>query len=322
MIKYFILTLTLLIQSSCIEIIESHSFESSTSSSRNSSSNDHIGLLFTAKLITKEGVPIYFGFEKIDESNVLFWKNYRDKAGALASCLKMLPKFIQTGQLKRIRGLKEDVLQYSDAEYEQFINYIKNHPKNVGDYEDNLIRHYFSMVSGGFAGMDLGDNNKKNRHYYVIYASPQPITRRFANHDYVKTKSFEENFGKIIMSMAGITATGAPTTTHTGISRNPMEFFWKDKNKYAAISMQLHGFGAYIWKTKFKNKKYMITQPLENMANILKSKIDARFIWLDTFPDELEELKRKNVDLDFSHSTGAAQRTTIDLEALASFFVP
>ncbi len=314
-----IFSVALLIQSSCIEIIESDSFDSSTSSSGSSSSNDHNGLLFTAKLITKEGVPIYFGFEKIDESNVLFWKNYRYKAGTLASCLKMLPKFIQTGQLKKARGLKEEVLQYSDAEYEQFLNYIKNSPKNVGDYEDNLIRQYFTGVAGGFGGMDLGDTNPRNRLYYVIYASSQPIRRRYVNSDYDKNMSFEANFGKIIMSMTGITAPKVPTTTHTGIARNPMDFFKTDK-KYAGISMKLHGFGAVIWKTKFKDKKFMITKPLESMADILKSKIDSNLIWLGTYPDELKKLERAGIDFDFSYPTENAVRTTVDLKSLSSFF--
>lgn len=32
-------------------------------------------------------------------------------------------------------------------------------------------------------------------------------------------RKFKENFGKILMSMAGITAPLVPTTTHTGIAR-------------------------------------------------------------------------------------------------------
>lgn len=286
------------------------------------SSNEHLKKiddnLFTAQSTTKDGTPIYFGFEKIDDGNRLFWEAYRTSATDMADKLRTLLRLIRKNNTEKYRATIKTVFSYNDAQFDALVEMIKNNPKNIGEGEDNGLYKLFSGMVGGFSGMDL-ERNKEKRQFYIIYASSVPITRRHTNADFDVNKSLEENFGNIIMSMSGITAANALTTTHTGISRNPLDFLKKDQ-KYAVISMKLHGFGALVWKKFFENKRYMITQPLESMADILKTKIDAKHIWIDTYPDELKELEKSGIDFDFSYPTLGAQKTTVDLKSLATFF--
>ncbi len=292
--------------------------------------NQNIGKdLVIGETTISNGEKVYFGFEIIDKDNYQFWHQYRREARDIANILRIYPLRIENINIEKNRKFLDypnalaTSLGYTQEEHHELINFFKNSPKNIAeeDREDNYFYELFEGVGNGFGGMDLAESSGQGkRSFYMIYASKIPITKRFKNEDYDKSLNYRKNFGNIIMSMSGITAFDVPTVTHTGIARNPIEFL-ADKLQYPKISMELHGFGAQVWLKFFEDKKYMITRPLDHMAEIFNKsglKINDNF-WLKNLPAQLQALKDAKKDFNFSLG-GIQDLTTVTLEALAKFY--
>lgn len=96
---------------------------------------------------------------------------------------------------------------------------------------------------------------------------------------------------KLEPSMALPPPATVQTVTHFGIFKNPLYFLEKVET-FAGISPDLHGFSAAAALELFPGAKYMITNPLDNMAQILSTHLGPA-LHLGSNSD-LQQLEKKS----------------------------
>lgn len=234
---------------------------------------------------------IYFAFEKIDESNIGFWKFYAQQARICSANFAWLSK-----NGNSYPNMFTDQLKVSQQDFllmrQTIIN--KGWDKSATIFGEDGIR-------GGINGMDSVLSKSMNDMVrYVVYISTDPVTQRHSDKNIDKTQDFDtykKLFGQIVMSMGFVTKNDSPTTTHHGIFKNPL-FFFDDDKLYAGIAMDLHGFSAKV-ALKFNpktngsvvfEKRYMINSPTSSMIKIILEKISQQFIHLGISTDYTRNL--------------------------------
>jgi hypothetical protein len=82
----------------------------------------------------------------------------------------------------------------------------------------------------------------------------------------------ESDLSNVVMAVSVATSQGVPFQVHMGISRNPL-FISSSGSSVSGLSVQLHAFAAKVMRTLHPEKKFLITNPLPQMTEILKKSL-------------------------------------------------
>ncbi|MCA9508071.1 MAG: hypothetical protein KC505_06610 [Myxococcales bacterium] len=285
--------------------------------------------LYVGKAKNKNGELLHLAYEKIDESNKDFWCFYHRKSTLLARYFRAMAEAFHSGRKSpfvyggREQQVVATLLGYDQAHYDSVINYLESSDKvNLLKYRVSYFESLFTDVKGGLDGFSfvplLGKFSRDVKEHYVVYASNKVIKQKNLNEKYFENKSFSENFGHILMSVGVYIYQSAPVVTHYGIQRN-IEHFLTPIMPYPGISLILHGFSAAVSKQIYEDKKYMSTNTVGKMGEILKSKLDARQIFVDEFPSELQDLINQEK---WRLAAMGNEKITVSLEELKKLYIP
>lgn len=246
--------------------------------------------LYTGEKTTENGRIFYFGFEKLDEINIVFWRFYANQAYHLIYSCGSLCKSATESSYPQYPNKYSDIMCYGEAEYHSIMRYIQ-----AKKYDRS---NPFNEIKGGINGMSqmLLPSGSKNR--YIVYLSTVPVMERHLCTEEKVEKGLSNQseynvlFGSIVMSFVFITENDNPTVSHYGIFKNPIHWLGPHE-KYKRTSMALHGFAADIAITYFTDKKFMVTHPLPSMTAIFSSELEQGEMFIGTNKD-LKEIEDKS----------------------------
>ena len=242
--------------------------------------------VYTVQRNDDKGQKLYYNFEKVTKDNYYFW--YRLFAENMARYCKAFCQTVTENNYPTYPNKFSEGFNYNQEQYQKVVEFIQRKKY----YE----KKPFSGVRAGIAGMSqVLSSFCLNRKVFMVYASHVPIEKPHINDEEINIsngKDYHTFFGHIIMSFVFITNDTAPTVTHYGIFRNPVSFL-DPEEKYRGLSMKLHGFGAIVALTHFRNKKYMITSPLPSMIQIFVKYLGRNALHLGTNMD-LKNFEKKS----------------------------
>ena len=226
---------------------------------------------------------INFVFEKITKTNRTYWKNYASNAKIINAQFKSIcsSEMYDSNQIENCK-----FLNLSENDY-------YNIKKRMVEKKWTRGENPFFGVDGGITGMvsmlrqNSDEDDENGQVVYVAYISKNRSPSVKKMDEYIHIDNYQhycDIFGDIVMSFMFITHKNSPITTHYGIFREP-SMFLDTTGKYSDISLVLHGFVSCISLQYFDNKKYMINEPMPSMFNIIKSKIDKKYISIGTNKD-------------------------------------
>ncbi len=240
------------------------------------------GLLYVGENITPNGTPIYYAYEKVDESNFDFWSHYEQRSSRISQIFTSLCRYSETPKKDEDREFFQTIFDFTSEELDIFCRKLA--PKLIR----NEVFTGRNSMHNGIAGMWQALKKSTNEvQKYVFYASKLLVTKRFkafepityldSTHNHLEKSlhvlnQFKRQFGTIIMSCVATTSTNyVPCLHHFGVFKNPLSVI-DLKNNYKDISMQLHGFSAVVQLSFFEGREFMETTPIDSMKNIMINK--------------------------------------------------
>ncbi len=232
--------------------------------------------VYGAKVI-HNNEPIYLRMERITKENTESWNQYRKMSTWVANCHSrdVLSVFLQMVEDDNVPEYNERLIQvfgFSRDEYQLFTEKAKAlKEKNALDKVRNIIR-------ANSVGMDhmttAFDPEKEN---YIVYATTNPDFNILGKPEVLTVKNFIDSYNDILISVGADFSKGRASSIQNnsfhnrGISRNP---WWVFEEKYAGLSMLLHGFIGAVAEKYFLEKEYMTVRPIGSMQSIISKNLE------------------------------------------------
>lgn len=272
--------------------------------------------LYSAEAISPSGEKFYLGYEKItSREQIAFWEQYKktlQQNGGGYSFFAQLLDDVEKNQLPTFPQSYSAGFASEDA-YIQAVQNIRNINK-IYRYSSILIDIARLAIPFFTVEMSSGENA-----HYVVYASKIPIEdfrykkpehttilndnihavlaqrndnlgKNYRVKNLSEVLDFLRNYGDIIMCYGSHTRPDSPSITHMGIFRSPISFL-DSTEKYNAISLVMHGFGAQIAHHVFK-KEFLVFAPIYRMLKILFKSIDESECVMSSQADWKERLRQ------------------------------
>lgn len=236
--------------------------------------------IYTAAGITKDSEPIYFGMEKIDDSNRKDWENYVNWTQFMVNesrgPLNIVVKFSKDKKILQNFSFS-DVNKYlgfsSESEYQAYVNKLDD--RKV--YENAETIRGVAVGTVGFQNFCCFQSDQT----YVAYISRRPVVGKFpfpndleihGSGKVMTMKKYLQTYQDLIMTVASRMDDSDPMIyQNRGIFRNPLSFI---EGGHRGLSLVLHGFTAAVTKT-YLNKNFMKVSPAPNMRQILENKLTS-----------------------------------------------
>jgi hypothetical protein len=233
--------------------------------------------------IKYQGEEIYLRMEQLTAENAGAWEHYR-KAVALdymdqaRGILRQLVKTAGTLNYPTFET-KQKTYRYGTNTIASLTGFSQEEYTAFSDKLLSLkekIAASIEGIGGGVAGLETCwndvcesfDPQKASR--YIIYATKNrdfsiPITPS------TNLKSFFKDYQDLLICM-GSNFSQPESFENRGIFRNP---YWIIEQKYAGLSMLLHGFAGAVATDFFKDKQQMLVKPIGSMQVIIKKALKA-----------------------------------------------
>lgn len=225
--------------------------------------------VFGASFKDKNGEPLFLRMELITEENEEGWNRFKEITTWLTNQNTGVFSFLVSRAGKDSCPKYEDVKKvtgFTDEEYRTFIEEaIKQKEKTTGKIVE-LLR----ATSTGSNHMNVFFNPEKLK--YIVYVSKNPdfsILEADKKCEEKNLKKYIDSYSDILMAV-GSDFSEKDHFYSRGIFRNP---YWVFKEKYAGLSMLLHGFTGAVAEKFFPEKKIMQVQPVGSMQVLIKDKL-------------------------------------------------
>lgn len=239
----------------------------------------------------QNGEPLFLRMELITQENTHGWVKYREWAvwtanknnGAL-SALTLLAGQAHCPNYETIKG----VMGFTESEVEE----LKKKAIQLKEKTNGKIVELLNSNSVGTNHMKTGYWPGKSN--YIVYITKNPdfsIQDADKNATERTLKKYFEVYKDILISV-GSDFTESDYFNNRGISRNP---YWVFEEKYAGLSMLLHGFAAKVAKSYFPGKELMHVSPVGSMQMIISKSLlpGEGFIILNREKIDLTEVSTK-----------------------------
>ncbi|MES2345823.1 MAG: hypothetical protein V4494_07800 [Chlamydiota bacterium] len=155
-----------------------------------------------------------------------------------------------------------------------------------------------------------------NKERYIVYISKNDKFSIQEAHihmgEEINLKKYMESYGDILIAM-GSDFSEEDSFHNRGIFRNP---YWVFEQKYAGLSMLLHGFSGVVAENYFLEKKIMKVSPVGSMQCIIQKNLFPGEGYIKN--DDNEEIDL--VNLKFSLNTGQYPENRIKVSALTRIY--
>jgi len=252
----------------------------------------------------KNNETLFLRMELLTEENKNYWANFREMnewvANSNNGLLSGLVKFAGRSGYPDCNEV-QDRTGFTQEEYAAFTETAiakKKIKENLGE----ILA--INSVGSGHLSTNVGSGGKAN---YIVYVSNREDFSIQDAHVHMtghpKTlKTYIEAYKHILISVGSSFSEGN-SIENRGISRNP---HWVFEEKYAGLSMILHGFSCAVAEKYFPEKTIMQVKPVGSMQCIIKKnllpgdgyimregeKIDITD--LNVSPDDIEHLDGMN----------------------------
>ncbi len=232
----------------------------------------------------KDGETLHLRMELITEKNSDYWDQFTQMTKWVANARF---RGVLTNHV-RVAGTEND-WKYEDTKKvtgfteEEFANFKEKAISFKNKKKDNL--YLLENTTTGSYFMSTGSLEGESR--YIVYItknenfSIQDVSVEFQDYS---IKKYIEIYGDILISV-GSDFTPTDYFHNRGIFRNP---YWVFMEKYAGLSMLLHGFIAAVAELYFSEKMKMCVRPVGGMQCIIKKNLLPGEGYVEKGDDEID----------------------------------
>lgn len=265
--------------------------------------------LFGAAL-TRNGETIHLRMERLNEASSKAWLEYaertswvanNDSRGVLSNLLSMAGKSSYPDY-----ATIQDVTGFTPEEFTQFSEKLLQLKAKRGAQIVETVK----ATSSGSNHISTAYSHEK----YIVYATTNPHFSIEAIQIPSRTlKSYIEAYREILITV-GSDFSVTPTSFHNrGIFRNP---YWVIEEKYAGLSMLLHGLTGAVAQKFFPEKITMEVMPIGSMQAILKKHLMPGEAYVTYRNGDTKDL----TELSVSPDDPEGPLTSVKVAALAHIF--
>lgn len=217
------------------------------------------------KKILRGDETVFLRMEAITQENTSAWEKYigetermSDRKQGLLNC------FVRNAGIKEVPS--KEKLGFEPEEYEAYKNKVialreKTNHKISKLLEMNMVGR--NEMSTSFFPGEL---------HFVVYATKNPdfsieeVNKNIAGKE-LSLKEYIDAFGDVLISFGSNFSYDEKSFCNRGIFRNPV---WLIEEKYAGLSMLLHGLTGAVAKKFYPEKEEMIVNPTGSMQVIIQ----------------------------------------------------
>lgn len=253
--------------------------------------------------------------ERLTKENAKCWAQYKRMSLQLAnrSLRDVLGLFVHwVCKIEKVPEYEnwKEMTGFSREEYNQFTE------KAIALKKKNAHDKTLKIIKGNSVGMEVMHTYfTPDKERYIIYATKNPNFSILGKSDTLTLKNFIESYSDILISV-GSDFTDKSSFHNRGISRNP---WWVFEEKYAGLSMLLHGFSGAVAEKHFSEKEIMKVVPVGSMQAIISKTLQKG----DGFTYVYKNDKHERVDLTdvvVSPEDGEGYADHIKVSALSRIF--
>jgi hypothetical protein len=242
--------------------------------------------VYGAKII-HNNEPIYLRMERLTEETAKYWEQYKEMSkwigGSNRSVLHSLIYFAGDIPIDEHYELGKKATDFSKEEFNQFIE------KAIALKKKRQKKTVEAITNNGVGSDFMHTYFKPEEQRYIIYATKNPQFSILGKSETMTLKNYIESYGDILISV-GSDFTEINSFHNRGISRNP---WWVFEEKYAGLSMLLHGFSGAVAEKHFPEKEVMKVVPVGSMQSIISKTLQKG----DGFTYVYKNDKYERVDL-------------------------
>ncbi len=250
--------------------------------------------IYGAAFKYKNEETLYLRMELLTEETAKSWVCYKEMANYVANVrgrgvLSGLVKVAGTENYPAYEKVKE-VTGFTEKEFaiftEKAIQLKKRNPK---------IATVLASNSTGCQHMGTGANGSQ----YIVYVTRNPHSSIKTTNTYT-LKNFIDSYSDILISV-GSNFSQQKSFHNRGISRNP---HWVFEEKYAGLSMLLHGFTGAVAAKFFPEKEIMFVRPVGSMQYIIKQNLLLGEGYIEDESNENKKIDITNLETQLNDDEG------------------
>lgn len=218
----------------------------------------------------RHGQSLFLRMELLTEANTEYWTLFKKMSCKVANqnsrgVLSALVNLAGNSDYPSYEKTKEST-GFTEEEHIAFTEKAISLKKKTDNKIVNLLAANSVGSNHMYTGFQLDQPN------YIVYISKNPnfsIQNAGLTGKEFNLKNFIESYNDILISV-GSDFSKRDSFHNRGISRNP---YWVFEEKYAGLSMLLHGFSGAVAEKYFPEKKHMIVRPVGIMQCIIKKNL-------------------------------------------------
>ena len=234
---------------------------------------------------------IHLRMERITQENEKDWSQFRQMSVRTSQesrgVLSVLVLWAGTENYPSYEEAK-DITGFTEEEFRNFTDKaiaVKNTSKKITD----LLNH--NSIGTAHMWTYFTPDEK----HYIVYATKNPNFEITGKTKEYSLKNFIQSYGDILISVGSDFSDTKTSFENRGISRNP---WWVFENKYAGLSMILHGFSATVADKFYQDKSVLRVKPVGSMQNLIVKNLQPGEGYIENAGKrtDITDLKVSNTD--------------------------
>lgn len=214
--------------------------------------------------------PLYVRMERVTAENSEHWKMYRDYCYTITNgargLLTVLTRYAGIDlKLTQYTEQVGEITGFTDVEYMNFLEKLKT----LREKTNGKILGQLGGIPAGLGAFCLSPNSED----YVVYVTKNSafsIKKVCALETPLNYKKFSEVYSDILITVGSYLVPNENRLHNRGIARNP---YWVLEEKYAGLSMLLHGFSCMVAESFFPHRDTFRVNPTGSMQAILTKQL-------------------------------------------------